>query len=29
LRRISAAKIGPKRFHQYRTVSWLTSIPRS
>ena len=22
-------KIGPKRFHQNRIVSWLTSIPRS
>src|SRR5208337_2410952 len=27
--RISAAKIGPNRFHQNRTVSWLMSIPRS
>jgi hypothetical protein len=27
--RISAANIGPKRFHQYRTVSWLISMPRS
>src|SRR5271165_88058 len=27
--RISAANIGPNRFHQYRTVSWLMSIPRS
>ena len=27
--RISAAKIGPNRFHQNRIVSWLTSIPRS
>ena len=27
--RISAAKIGPIRFHQNRIVSWLTSIPRS
>ena len=27
--RISAANIGPNRFHQNRTVSWLTSIPRS
>jgi hypothetical protein len=26
-RRISAANIGPKRFHQNRTVSWLISIP--
>jgi hypothetical protein len=26
---MSAANIGPKRFHQYRTVSWQTSIPRS
>ena len=29
LRRISAANIGPNLFHQNRTVSWLTSIPRS
>jgi hypothetical protein len=29
LRRISAANIGPKRFHQKRTVSWQRSIPRS
>src|SRR5580704_3691635 len=29
LLRISAANIGPNRFHQYRTVSWLMSIPRS
>ena len=29
LLRISAANIGPNRFHQNRTVSWLTSIPRS
>src|SRR5271154_2009018 len=29
LLRISAANIGPKRFHQNRTVSWLISIPRS
>jgi hypothetical protein len=28
-RRISAAKIGPNRFHQKRTLSWLTSMPRS
>src|SRR3984885_833282 len=28
LLRISAAKIGPNRFHQNRTVSWLMSIPR-
>jgi hypothetical protein len=27
--RISAANIGPNRFHQNRMVSWLTSIPRS
>src|SRR4029077_9193931 len=27
--RISAAHIGPNRFHQNRTVSWLMSIPRS
>jgi hypothetical protein len=27
--RISAANIGPNRFHQNRTVSWLISIPRS
>jgi hypothetical protein len=27
--RISAANIGPSRFHQNRTVSWLISIPRS
>jgi len=27
--RISAANIGPKRFHQKRTVSWQMSIPRS
>ena len=26
---ISAANIGPNRFHQNRTVSWLMSIPRS
>ncbi len=26
---ISEANIGPNLFHQYRTVSWLTSIPRS
>jgi hypothetical protein len=29
LPRISAANIGPNRFHQNRTVSWLMSIPRS
>ena len=29
LTRISAANIGPNRFHQNRTVSWLMSIPRS
>src|SRR5271155_551449 len=29
LSRISAANIGPNRFHQNRTVSWLMSIPRS
>ena len=29
LLRISAANIGPNRFHQNRTVSWLTSMPRS
>ena len=28
-RRISAANIGPKRFHRNRTVSWQMSIPRS
>ncbi len=27
--RISAANIGPKRFHQSRTVSWQMSMPRS
>ena len=27
--RISVANIGPNRFHQNRTVSWLISIPRS
>jgi hypothetical protein len=27
LLRISAAKIGPNRFHQNRTVSWLISMP--
>src|ERR1700761_1303962 len=27
--RISAVNIGPNRFHQNRTVSWLMSIPRS
>ena len=27
--RISAANIGPNRFHQNRTVLWLISIPRS
>jgi putative transposase len=27
--RISAANIGPNRFHQNRTVSWLMSIPRA
>jgi hypothetical protein len=27
--RIPAANIGPNRFHQNRTVSWLMSIPRS
>ena len=26
---ISAANIGPNRFHQYRTVSWQMSMPRS
>jgi hypothetical protein len=26
---MSAANIGPNRFHQNRTVSWLMSIPRS
>src|SRR5271169_4321580 len=26
---ISAANLGPNRFHQNRTVSWLMSIPRS
>ena len=29
LLRISAANIGPNRFHQKRTVSWLMWIPRS
>jgi hypothetical protein len=29
LPRISAAIIGPNRLHQWRTVSWLTSTPRS
>ena len=29
LLRISAANIGPNRFHKNRTVSWLMSIPRS
>ena len=29
LSRISAANIGPNRFHQNRTVSWQMSIPRS
>src|SRR5208337_4886981 len=29
LLRVSAANIGPNRFHQNRTVSWLMSIPRS
>ena len=28
-RRISAANIGPNRFHQNRTVSWQMSMPRS
>lgn len=28
-RRISPANSGPKRFHQSRTVSWHTSMPRS
>ena len=28
-RRISPASIGPNLFHQYRTVSWHMSIPRS
>ena len=27
--RVSAANIGPNRFHQNRTDSWLMSIPRS
>jgi hypothetical protein len=27
--RISAANLGAKRIHQNRTVSWLTSMPRS
>ena len=27
--RISAANIGPNRFHQNRTVSWLMSATRS
>ncbi len=26
---IAAANIGPNRFHQYRTVSWQISMPRS
>jgi hypothetical protein len=26
---ISAANIGPNRFHQWRTVSWQISMPRS
>jgi hypothetical protein len=26
---ISAANLGPNRFHQARTVSWLISTPRS
>src|SRR5277367_1702694 len=29
LRRISAANIGPNRFHHSLTVSWQMSIPRS
>jgi len=29
LRLISAAKIGPNRWHQNRIVSWLISIPHS
>src|SRR5271165_1447709 len=29
LLRIWAGNIGPNRFHQNRTVSWLMSIPRS
>ena len=29
LLRISAANIGPNRFHQNRMVSWLISMPRS
>jgi hypothetical protein len=29
LLRISAANIGPNRFHQNRTVSWLMPILRS
>ena len=29
LLRISAANIGPNRFHQNRTVSWQMLIPRS
>ena len=29
LLRISSANIGPNRFYQNRTVSWLMSIPRS
>src|SRR5690606_26921632 len=28
-RRMSAANIGPNRFHQKRTVSWQMSMPRS
>ncbi len=28
-RLISEANIGPNLFHQYRTASWLTSMPRS
>jgi hypothetical protein len=26
---LPAANIGPNRFHQYRTVSWQISTPRS
>jgi len=28
-RRMSAANIGPNRFHHSRTVSWQRSMPRS
>jgi len=29
MRLISAAHIGTNQFHQYRSVSWQTSMPRS